>query len=392
MKRRDFLWRVTAGAAAAGGAAACRTVPGGALGAAGGPSFDETDVFVSGDGYPTYRIPSVIVSRRGTVLAFAEGRQARGDHTQNDLVLRRSRDGGRTWGARQLVASDRPNVLVNPTAVEDRATGRMWLMYQRYPAGAAERQVVAGYEGERVCRGFVTYSDDDGATWAPAREITRDVKRPEKATSIASGPGVGIQLRRGAHRGRLVVPFNEGPWGDWLVYVVYSDDGGATWRRGEPAPDHVEVMGNEVQVVERADGTLLLNARNEGGARCRKVATSADGGHTWTPLADDPALPDPRCQGSVVRLTDPLDGGRGRVLFANAASPTRRENGTVRLSYDEGRTWPVSRTVYAGSFAYSCLTALPGGTIGLLYERDDYARITLARFDLAWLSQGQDRL
>jgi sialidase-1 len=390
MRRRDFLWQVTAGAAAVGGVTACRTAarrP--AVGAS--PSFAEVDVFVSGDGYPTYRIPSVIVSRRGTVLAFAEGRQAQGDHTQNDLVLRRSRDGGRTWEPRQLVATDRPHVLVNPCAVEDRRNGRLWLMYQRYPAGAAERQVVAGYAGDRVCRGFVTYSDDDGATWAPAREVTRDVKRPEKATSIASGPGVGIQLRRGPHRGRLVLPFNEGPWGDWLVYAVYSDDGGATWRRGEPALDQVEGMGNEVQVVERVDGTLLLNARNEGGARCRKVAASADGGQTWTPLADDPALPDPRCQGSIVRLTDPLDGGRSRLLFANAASPDRRENGTVRLSYDEGRTWPVSRTVYAGPFAYSCLTPLAGGAIGLLYERDGYARITFARFDLAWLTDGTDR-
>jgi sialidase-1 len=389
MKRREFLWHAAA-AAAVGGAGACRGPVTPRPVAATGPLFEETDVFVSGDGYPTYRIPSVVVTRRGTVLAFGEGRQGQGDHTQNDLVLRRSRDGGRTWDPMQLIAADRPNVLVNPTAVEDRRTGRLWLMYQRYPAGAAERPVEAGYEGDRVCRGFVVYSDDDGRTWSAPREVTRSVKRPEKATSIASGPGVGIQLRRGPHRGRLVAPFNEGPWGGWSVYAVYSDDGGATWRYGDTAPDGPPGRGNEVQVVELADGTLMLNARSQGGARCRKVAWSRDGGGTWSALADDPALIDPVCQGTIVRHGDPLDGQQSRLLFANAASATQRVNGTVRLSYDEGKTWPVSRTVYAGPFAYSCLTVLADGTVGLLYERDGYRKITFARFNLAWLTNGRD--
>jgi sialidase-1 len=389
MKRRDFLWQ--AAATAVGGAGGCRTPVATRPGAVRGQLFEETDVFVSGDAYPTYRIPSAIVTRRGTVLGFAEGRQARGDHSQNEIVLSRSLDGGRTWEAMQRVASDRPNVFVNPTALEDRRTGRLWLMFQRYPEGAAERTVVPGYEGDRVCRSFVAHSDDDGRSWSAPLETTHSVKRPE-AASLASGPGVGIQLRRGEHRGRLVVPFNEGPWGHWQVYAAHSDDGGTTWRYGQPAPNAPQGMGNEVQLVERADGTLLLNARNEQGNRCRTVATSRDGGETWSPLADEPALPDPQCQGSILRYTDPLDGGRSRILFANAASPTDRVNGTVRLSYDEGRTWPVSRTVHAGSSAYSCLTVLPDGMIGLLYERDGYSRITFARFDLAWLTNGADRL
>jgi sialidase-1 len=374
-----------------GGTGACRAPLTIRPTAATGPLFEETDVFVSGDDYPTYRIPSAIVTRRGTLLAFAEGRQARGDHAENELVLRRSRDGGRTWDPMRHVASDRPNVLVNPTAVEDRNTGRLWLMYQRYPVDAAERTVEVGYDGDRICRSFVAHSDDDGQSWSAPVETTRSVKRPE-AGSLASGPGVGIQLRRGAHRGRLVVPFNEGPWGRWQVYAAFSDDGGATWRYGEPAPNAPQGMGNEVQVVERVDGTLLLNARNQQGNHCRVVATSRDGGERWSPLVDEPALPDPQCQGSILRYTDPLDGGRSRILFANAASPTDRVNVTVRLSYDEGRIWPVSRTVHAGSSAYSCLAALPDGTIGLLYERDGYSRITFARFDLAWLTNGADRL
>jgi sialidase-1 len=266
-------------------------------------------------------------------------------------------------------------------------------MYHRDPAGAGERDAVPGYDGDRVCRAFVMHSDNEGRTWSAPSETTRPVKRPESA-SLASGPGVGIQLRRGAHHGRLVVPFNEGPWGSWQVYAAFGDDSGVTWRYGDPAPnatDGTTRMGNEVQVVGRADGTLLLNARNEQGARCRKVATSRDGGETWSQLADEPALLNPHRQGTILRYTDPLDGRRSRLPFANPASATQRANGTVRLSYDEGGTWPVSRVVYAGPFAYSRLTVLADGTIGLLYERDGYARITFARFDLTWLTNGQDR-
>jgi sialidase-1 len=353
--------------------------------------FEETDVYVSGAGYPTYRIPSLITTRRGTLLAFSEGRQGKGDHTENDIVLRRSADLGRNWDAMRVLASDRPNVLVNPTAVEDHDTGRIWLMYQRYPEAAREREVVPGLEGDRICRSFIIYSENDGRRWSAPRETTRSVKRPQVATSLASGPGVGIQLRRGPHRGRLVVPFNQGPPGAWKVYAAYSDDHGKSWRYGETAADTSAGFGNEVQMVELADGGVMLNARNQSGDHFRKVARSHDGGQSWSPLVDDHDLLDPECQGTIVRYSDPLDGKRNRILFANPASPDKRVNGTVRLSYDEGESWPVSRAVYPGSFAYSCLTVMHDGTIGLLYERDDYGKITFARFDLAWLTNGQDR-
>jgi sialidase-1 len=388
VKRRDFLRQAVATAAGAKvlpGAIPMRLFP------ADEGLFEETDVYVSGVGYPTYRIPSVITTRRGTLLAFSEGRQGKGDHTENDIVLRRSGDLGHTWDAMRRLASDRPNVLVNPTALEDRDTGRIWLMYQRYPEAAREREVVPGLEGDRICRSFVIHSDDDGRSWSEPRETTRLVKRPQVATSLASGPGVGIQLRRAPHRGRLVVPFNQGPPGAWKVYAAYSDDHGKSWRYGETAADSAAGFGNEVQIVELADGGVMLNARNQSGNHLRKVARSGDGGRSWSPLVDDPELVDPECQGTILRYSDPLDGRRNRILFANPASATARVNGTVRLSYDEGKSWPVSRTVHPGSFAYSCLTVLRDGTIGLLYERDDYGKITFARFDLAWLTRGQDR-
>jgi sialidase-1 len=378
MKRREFLLRASAAAA---------VFPTRAFALA-EPIFEQTDVFVSGEGYPTYRIPAVITTRNSTLLAFSEGRQGEGDHTQNDLVLRRSTDRGRSWGEMRLIARDRPNVLVNPTAVQDLDTGRIWLMYQRYPEGAREAEVVPGYEGDRICRSFVVHSDDDGDSWSEPRETTRSVKRATVATSIASGPGVGIQLRRGPHRGRLVIPFNQGPGGAWKVYAVFSDDHGESWHYGDTAPEASAGNGNEVQMVELGDGTLMLNARSQGGNRCRKVATSRDGGETWSPLVDDPTLIESQCQGTIIRFDDVGGAGGDRLLFANPASRTDRVNGTVRLSEDGGRSWPVSRVVHAGSFAYSCLTVMDDGSIGLLYERDGYGKITFARFNLDWLRGG----
>lgn len=354
---------------------------------------EHVDVFISGrEGYHTFRIPSVVVTQEGTVLAFAEGRASRSDHAQNDIVLKRSTDGGRTWGPLEIVAEDGKNSLNNPCAVVVRETGHVLLMYQRYPFGFHCNKVLPGYEGERISRSFLAVSDDGGQTWPKPIDVTRSVKRPEEVTAVPVGPGVGIQLRRGPHAGRIVMPFvNQVPYPRRKVCAVFSDDLGRTWQWGEYAPDGSKGSGAEVQMVERADGSILANARSSGGNKCRKVAASSDGGQTWSPLIGDPVLVEPQCQGSILRLTDPLDGDRSRILFANPASQTGRRNGTVRLSYDEGKTWPVAKVLYAGGYAYSCLTVLPDATIGCLYEKDGYRKITFARFGLEWLTDGKDK-
>jgi sialidase-1 len=142
-------------------------------------------------------------------------------------------------------------------------------------------------------------------------------------------------------------------------------------------------------MVERTDGTILLNSRSFRGARVRKIATSTDGGETWSPLVDEPQLYEPMCMGSIFRFSDPLDGERSVILFSSPASQEERTAGTIRLSYDEGKTWPVSRVlVREGQFAYSCLTRLADGRVGCLYETDDYGRIVFARFPVEWLESG----
>ncbi|MFT5153018.1 MAG: sialidase-1 [Planctomycetota bacterium] len=357
------------------------------------PSF--VDVFDGGIGYPAFRIPSILHTREESLLAFAEGRASLSDHAQNDIVMRRSTDAGATWGALVTLADDGGNSLNNPCVlqVNDGAhEGRIYLMYQRYPQGCHESCVVPGYTGPNICRGFVMHSDDDGLTWSTPADVTTQVKRPTGATSIAGGPGIGIQKRYAPHAGRLIMPFNQGPNPNWTVYAVYSDDGGSSWAWGATSDDsQTPGTGNEVQIVELTDGSLLLNSRSNAGTQHRKTATSFDGGETWTPLADEPQLVEPRCMASVLRYTDPSDGHHApRLLYAGPNSQTSRVNGTIHLSYDEGQNWTTSKLLRPGFYAYSVLTALASGEIGVLFEGAGYDRITFARFPIEWLTDGLD--
>lgn len=339
-----------------------------------------TDVFIGGqEGFAVYRIPALVTTTRGTLLAFAEGRRTQGDQSQNQIVLKRSTDHGATWLPMQTVAADGASSLNNPQAVVVRKSGRVLLMYQRYPPGRREGNVEPGLTGTNICTSWMTQSDDDGMTWSAPRDLTAQIKRAT-ATSLASGPGVGIELRRGPHQGRLIMPFNEGPAGKWRVFAAFSDDGGISWKSGEPAPNASKGHGNEVQMAELTDGSVLLNARNQGGAKLRKIATSRDGGATWSPLKDDPQLPEPVCQASLLRYPNAGAPEKDVLLFCNPASPTKRITGTVRLSRDDGRTWPVSRVLYPGSFAYSCMAPLSDGSVALIFERDGCSRITFCRF------------
>jgi sialidase-1 len=197
----------------------------------------------------------------------------------------------------------------------------------------------------------------------------------------------------------LLFPFNEGPFGVWNIYAVYSDDRGKTWKMGENAPGGLvdapkggkTSLVNEAQFVELKDGSIRFNVRRWAGKPVRKTCVSADGGTTGSEVTDATELRDPGCMGSILRFTDPADGKKSRLLYSGPQS-TKRENGTVFLSHDEGATWPISKVLEPRAFAYSCLTTLPDGTIGCLYEADDTKRIVFARFSLEWLTEGKDRL
>ena len=251
-----------------------------------------------------------------------------------------------------------------------------------------------GLEGPDIYRNFILTSDDDGATWSAPQDVTATTKRPERATTIASGPGIGIQLTRGPHKGRLIIPFNEGPYGVWQNYAVFSDDAGKTWRFGDDVPEALIPDGkaaisriNEVQVAELSDGSVRLDSRQFAGATVRKTAISRDGGTTWSPAAELPEVTDPSCMAGLLRYSFDDAAGRGRLLHTGPDS-TKRERGTVWLSLDDGATWPVKRVLWPGAFAYSVPTRLDDGTVGVLFEADDYRRIVFARFPIASIEKG----
>ncbi len=333
------------------------------------------------EGFPVYRIPALLCTTNGTLLAICEARGSIKDTSSNKLVLKRSEDEGATWSPLAVIAGAGNDSLNNPCLVQDIASGHILLHYQRYPYPSNERTVKPGLDGEKVCHSYQIMSDDDGKSWAQPVDITPQVKRSTKVTSIASGPGIGIQLTHAPHQGRLLIPFNQCSYGRWKIYVVYSDDGGKSWQMGETARGR----GNEVQVVEFGNGDVMFNARNYWTQMNRVVGISHDQGLTWDSAYVDKTLIEPHCMASIIRYTFGIDAEKSAILFSNPASKKDRINGTLRISYDEAHTWPVSITINPGRFAYSCLAKMPSGAVGCIYEtggKSGYEHITFAGINL----------
>lgn len=349
--------------------------------AANGAELDRTTVFKAGQGeYKVYRIPAAIMTPKGTLLAFCEGRASASDTGDIKLIVKRSSDNGKTFGKASVVWSEDGNTCGNPCPVIDESTGTIWLLMTHNPGKENEARITDGTsKGGRTV--WVTSSTDDGLTWATPREITSDVKKPQWGW-YATGPGVGIQLKHGPHAGRMIIPCDYGMKHAGNSHVIYSDDHGATWKIGGEAPKQ---EFNESQCVELTGGRVMLNMRNwrdaiaKGAPKQRGVCVSDDGGITFKDLRRDPTLIEPVCQASIIRASwEP-----NRILFSNPASSDKREKLTVRVSEDEGATWPVERVIHEGPAAYSSLVALPDGMIGILFEcgeKKAIERIDFVRF------------
>lgn len=346
------------------------------------------------EGYHTFRIPAIAKAPNGDLLAFAEGRKhSRSDTGDIDLLQKRSTDGGKTWGALQVLWDDADNTCGNPCPVVDEKTGVIWLLSTHNPGNEKEDAITQGTSlGGRTV--WVLQSADSGATWSQPKPISQTTKKPDWKW-YATGPGIGIQIKHGPHAGRLVIPCdNSHPdeksgKGVHESHAIYSDDHGATWLLGGSAgPDM-----NECQVAELFDdrGTLLLDMRSLRGLGQRAQSRSTDGGLTWTAPVHVPVLVEPVCQASILRWENAGGKAPGWLLFSNPADPTRtkRRNLTVRASMDNGATWPVALVLRKEAAAYSCLIAITDTQAGCLYEVSDkrpYEQIVLARFTTADLT------
>jgi hypothetical protein len=388
-------------------------LPAGALAAPGAApaarAVQQTVVFESGtEGYDTFRIPAIVRSEAGTLLAFAEGRVGGGGDTGDiDLVLRRSHNNGRTWGPLQVVGDNGSNVFGNPTPVVDPASGDIVLLSTHNAGDATEAAIMRGeVTPEQSRRVFVQRSGDDGVSWSDARDVTAATKLPQWRW-YATGPVHAIALEHGEHRGRLVAAANHSTspapgstdTGQEAKYYgahsLYSDDGGLTWEIGDvDTPLTGVVNPNENTVTELADGTLYFNARDQNGTGIgtRATTTSSDGGETFeAPYALEPGIVTPVVQGSVLRMPHAED----RLVYSGPANPTARRTLQLRYSFDTGASWTDGLVLHDGPAAYSDMVETKGKALGVLYENGEngtYERITFARVPHAQLDSDTPEL
>lgn len=339
-------------------------------------------IFIKGQqGYHTYRIPALAKTGKGTILAFCEGRKNSGSDTGDiDLLLRRSIDGGKTWSPIIVVWDDEYNTCGNPSPVVDPETGRIHLLMTWNLGSDGKSAGDFNVEGKTkdTRRVFYTYSDDDGLSWSSPEEITSQAKG-EGYGWYATGPCHAIVLTKEPYAGRIVVPCDCNKMGGaGFSHVIYSDDHGENWKIGGMISG-----GNESTVAELEDGRIIISCRNGSGKRM--LAWSSDGGETFGKPVQEPSLPDPRCQGSMLNT---LFNGKYILLHSNCADASSRVKMTIKASLDGGESWNSGNEVWGGPTAYSDMVMISDKVVGILYENGEsnsYERISFDRVAMSYI-------
>ncbi|MEM0924845.1 MAG: sialidase family protein [Planctomycetota bacterium] len=336
-------------------------------------------VFRAGEsGYDTFRIPAIVRTPSGALLAFAEGRvNSRADHGDLDIVSRRSEDNGLTWGPLKLVRSDGVHQVGNPCPVVDNETGKILLLHNT--SRNSEREVLSGIGAREV---FLIESDDEGVTWGVPRNISASTKRVNWRW-YATGPCSGIQLRSGTHAGRLVLPANHSvhfpdrdQW-EYRCHSLYSDDNGTTWNIGASS----SVGGNETQIAEASRDLLIQDVRMQTDRLgSRAVRFSSNGGSSWTPLQHDKQRPCPKCQGSLIAAPTGT-AAQSRLFSSNPRGPGRTHL-TVYASDNSGTRWKPIKTLHDGPSAYSNLVITDDGNLACLFEGGETSPYETIRFEV----------
>ena len=323
-----------------------------------------------------YRIPSLIMAQNGDLIAAIDERKINcGDLRTNkdiNIVIRRSEDNGVTWSEiKTIVDLPMGESASDPSMILDKTTEKIFLFFNYMDLNTNPEVYYLKYVS----------SNDHGRTWSKPIDITNQISKPEwnhDFKFITSGRGIQTQSGILLH---TLVNLNNG------LHVFGSKDHGETWF----LIDSPIIPGDESKIVELVDETWMINSRvNKSGLRF--VHTSKDKGTTWNSKADS-TLIDASCNASFIRYTSTKNGFlKNRLIFSNANSKNMRENLTIKISYDEGKTWKYSKSVYAGEAAYSSLSILKNGDIGVFFEKDNYKKNVFAKITLDWLTDGADKL
>lgn len=416
-----------------------------------------------------YRIPSIVVTNRGTVVAAADERFYTGADNPNriDKVIRRSTDSGRTWESQTVAveevgtAKNNASAAIDPQLIYDREADKILMIYCHTPAqtfilnsrrsvgedangrriirrgkevyyldadGAlidekgnqteyrADRKGNVTLNGKYVCN-YLTYdgafreddtsylmlteSTDDGKSWSEPVSLNRQIKS-KKWGFIGPGPGIGIQLQYGKHKGRLVSPiyYNATKWPLMLnAFCIYSDDHGKTWKKSSVPNDLKKSLlcnskfilsysgcTTESQIVEKKDGSLWYVLRNHDKRREAMAADSVDGAETFQNLRFVPDITHPICQIAAISADF---NGREAILVSHAKDKTKRKFGVIQMSLDGGNTFPYEHVVTEGEFVYSSMAMLPDGRLGILYEPStEHETIDFKSYDLNEIFKG----
>ena len=376
---------------------ACKTSQNAVQELAGNPAIKSIDttpavtVFESGSqGYKSFRIPAIIKAPDGTLLAFAEGRVDGGaDFGHVKIVLRRSKDQGKSWGALSVAASNGDLQAGNPAPVVDYSDpaypkGRIFLFYN---TGNVDEGRMRKKEGVREIW-YVT-STDNGRSWSDPVNITDQTNKidqpnlnprwnhPEDWRSYANTPGHAMQLKTGHYKGRIYVAANHSqgaPKADFTDYVAhgfYTDDHAKSFHISQ---NNAFPGSNESTAAELSKGRLLMNSRDQSGRqRNRIIAISSNGGQSWDTTYYDKQLPDPICEGAILTLN--YGKKHNTLAFSNNASRSGRDSLTLRISYDDAQSWPVQYLIEASNTAYSDIVQVSKNEVGILYEAAGYRKI-----------------
>lgn len=339
-------------------------------------TIQKTTVFNAGDdGIDSYRIPTLVTSKKGTLLLFTEARKLSStDKTPTDIALKRSEDNGKTWSDIHILTQSGDDAFMDPVAVVDKVTGKIFLFTSLWPK---DDHSTFGNTA------WLLTSEDDGITWNQPQDITKKITAPNHYLG-GFGPGAGIQMSGAQFKNRLIVPTRQRDKEASRNRTIYSDDHGATWQVGERAPD-----GGEYEIAESPENRLIYNLRAGKGKRV--VSGSLDGGVTWGDSRIDFRLASPGdyggCQGSVL--------GIGNMLFYSGpaggmGSPNNedRQNLFIYRSLDGGDTWENDFLLYDKSAGYSCITQLLDGRLAIVFETSDtegFPKMTPGNRPAGWM-------